>query len=349
MFTLIQAKNTLVSYLTAIAIVVLCTLINFVIHIYLNDNNAIMIYMLGVTIVALLYQRAASIVASLLSILSYDYFFVFPYYSFSVAELDSLITLIVMLVVTQAISYLSLYVRRQMETMKKIQAEKETERLRNILLTSISHDLRTPLTVIMGSAGSLLAVQDIDAGTRRELLQGIHDESERLNNIVNNILQIVRLESGSIQVSCQHNSLEETINIIIEKLKTRLNKKNVSINFPAIPVYLRFDQLLIGQVLVNLIENAIKFASDNTAIEISLEYEPTQALVKIADRGVGLDLMNAEKIFDKFYRGYHPETPGAGLGLAICKSIIVAHGGKIWASSRVDGGAKFYFTLPIGN
>ena len=343
-----NSKQKLFSYLTAIAIVTICTLISFILYPYLKDSSLIMVYLLGVIIIALLGQMGPSILASILSVLAYDFFFISPFFNFSISDVQSCFTLIVMLLVAKIISYLTIDVRKHIDDVRKAQTETEKERFRNILLTSISHDLRTPLTAIMGSASSLLQSGKIfSEETHKELAQNIYDESERLNELVNNILKIIRLESGTIKLSKQSHALEEIIEISLDKLENQLANKLVTVQLPKLTPLIPLDNILIGQVFVNLIENAIKFTPADTPIDISVDFKVQQATITIADRGPGIHPEEMEKIFDKFYRGQKPETSGIGLGLAICKGIILAHNGKIWVESRNKGGSNFCFTLPI--
>jgi K+-sensing histidine kinase KdpD len=343
-----QSKDRLVAYLNAVGIPIVATLISFVLYPYLGETNLIMVYFLGITIVALKGRIWPSILASILSILAYDFFFIPPFYSFSVSDVQYFFTLIIMLVIAQIITHLTLRVRRHVEVAQNAEKETEKERFRNILLTSVSHDLRTPLTAIMGSASSLLQSGKIlSEEMHRELAQNIYDESERLNHLVNNILKIIRLEAGTIQLSKQPHALEEMIGIALNKLEMQLANKPVTINIPKLSPLIPMDNILIGQVFINLIENAIKYTPIETPIDISVEFKVQKAIIKIADRGTGIHPKDIDNIFDKFYRGQKPETSGLGLGLAICKGIILAHKGTIWAEPRDQGGSVFCFTLPI--
>jgi two-component system sensor histidine kinase KdpD len=253
-----------------------------------------------------------------------------------------------MLLVADIISHLTIHVKKHSDNARKAQTETEKERFRNILLTSVSHDLRTPLTAIMGSASSMLqSGNKLSEDVRRELAQNIYDESERLNHLVNNILKIIKLESGSLQLSKQSYALEEIIGTALNKLDAQLADRPVIVQISKLAPLIPLDNILIGQVFINLIENAIKFTPACSPIEILVEFKAPYALVKIADRGPGIHPKEIEKIFDKFYRGQRSETSGIGLGLAICKGIILAHKGKIWAERRNGGGTIFYFTLPL--
>ena len=347
-FNLPHPQSPILTYLEAIAIIALCTSICFLLYPHLKDSNLIMVYLLGIAVVALFGQIGPSILASILSVFMYDFFFVPPFFSFSVLDLQSLFTLIVMMLVGQLISILTIHGQRQIEVTRKAQTEMEEERFRNILLSSISHDLRTPLTAIIGSASSILqSGKKLSEEIHRELAQNIYDESERLNSLVNNILKIIRIESGLIRMTKQSHGLEEVIGIALNKLEKQLANRPILIEIPKHTPLIPFDNTLIGQVLINLIENAIKHTPADTPIEISAEFKVHHAMIKVADRGPGIDPKEIDKIFDKFYQGQKSDTKGIGLGLAICKGIIQAHKGEIWAETRNKGGAIFCFTLPF--
>lgn len=342
------------AYTFALGVVSVCTLIGFAAFNYVDHSNLIMVYLLGVVVVATTEQnRGPSIAAALLSTFAFDFFFIPPYFSFSVSDIQYFFTLIVMLLVTQTISHLAIRVQRHAAAIQKAKTQTEVERLRNILLTSISHDLRTPLTAIMGSSSSLLQAGDeLNKSTRIELLNNIYDESKRLSRLVNNVLQIIRLEAGSIKLSKQSCSLEDIITNILEVLEPKINNKALSIklDFSTSLPMLSLDPVLIEQVIVNILENAIKHAPYSSYIKISVHQEENNIVLKIADRGPGINSDEIENIFDKFYQSKKSvrNDSGFGLGLAICKNIIMAHHGKIWAENRNEGGAIFCISIPLG-
>ena len=239
---------------------------------------------------------------------------------------------------------------RLAEEAQRVLAQAQAERLRSALLSSVSHDLRTPLAAIAGASSSLLASSSMDDQTRRELLQMVYDEAERLSRLVENLLYMTRLESGHMTVHKQWQPLEEVVGTALERLSRQLNAHPVHINmasdFPFVPV----DGLLLEQVLMNLLDNAAKYAPADTSIDIHAWIDNGEALVQVADRGPGLAAEDLEHVFEKFYRGSHATATasrGAGLGLAICRAIIQAHGGRIWAENRPGGGACFLFSLPL--
>jgi two-component system sensor histidine kinase KdpD len=232
----------------------------------------------------------------------------------------------------------------------------ETEQLRNTLLSSVSHDLRTPLAAITGAASTMLETDaHLDAAVKHELTQSIYNEAERLNTLVRNLLDMTRLESGAMQVNKEAQLLEEVIGYVLDRMDKQLHGRDVTVNVPAHLPLIPLDSVLISQVFINLLENATKYTPAGTPIAVlAVHVERDRAVqIEVADRGPGLPPGEEARIFDKFHRltdgtnGASNASAGAGLGLAICRAIIEAHGGRIWAENRQGGGASFKFTLPL--
>ena len=224
----------------------------------------------------------------------------------------------------------------------------EAEQMRNALLSSVSHDLRTPLTVIAGSASSLVeGEKHLDSETKQELAQSIYEEARRLDRLVHNLLEMSRLQSGQAQFNKEWHVLEEVIGCALAQLDSQLRDHPVTIHLPPDLPLVKIDDLLMERVVINLLENAMKYTPPGTALEISGGIQDQVILVTIADRGPGLPVGAEERIFEKFYQVAPGSARGAGLGLTICRSIIEAHGGRIWASHRPGGGAIFSFTIPL--
>jgi two-component system, OmpR family, sensor histidine kinase KdpD len=228
------------------------------------------------------------------------------------------------------------------------QLEIEAERLRTSLLSSVSHDLRTPLATINGAATSLLESRAMPDGTRQELIRSIIDESQRMNRLIGNLLDMIRLDSGSLQVQKEWQSLEEIVGVALIRLDERLRGRNVTVTLPPDLPLVPLDEVLIEQVFVNLLENAARYTPADSPIEVSAAIVDGAVRVEIADHGPGIPAGEEERIFDKFHRGVQDSSSGGiGLGLTICRGIISAHGGRIWAENRSGGGAVFRFTLPL--
>ena len=233
------------------------------------------------------------------------------------------------------------------EESQAAQVRIEKEQLRSSLLSSVSHDLRTPLASITGTLSGLIEDEGrIDQGTRRELLQAVYEEVERLTRLVNNLLDMMRLESGAVTVRKEWHLLEEVVGTALAHMEERLRGRTVEVRLPADLPLVEMDAVLIEQVLVNLLDNAVKYTPPETPIEVIAKRGDASIEVSVADRGPGVPPGDGQRVFEKFFRGQPSTTRGVGLGLAICKAIIAIHGGAIWAESRPGGGALFRFTLP---
>ncbi|MDX1975710.1 MAG: sensor histidine kinase KdpD [Rickettsiales bacterium] len=234
------------------------------------------------------------------------------------------------------------------EMMEQTIVEAESEKLRNILLSSVSHDLRTPLAAITGAASTLLLESDkITNEYRIELLRSIHEEGARLARMVTNLLDVSSLESGSVKLNKELYFIEELIGSALMRVETRLEKHTVVTDIEHGLPLLRMDGLLIEQVLINLLENAAEYTPPGSTITISALTVKPDVHVVVTDNGPGIPAGEEEKVFDKFYASTHKGGATGGLGLAICRGVINAHGGKIWAQNSPDGGAVLTFTLPI--
>lgn len=484
------------NYAKAGLVVALCTLISAAMFPYFSAPNLIMVYLVGTVLVAVRYNRAASILSSILSVLAFDFFFVKPYFTFAVSDTEYVITFAVMLLVGMVISNLmvrtkgqaiaarereqrtsSLYdmsrefannsstdklidiaikhieeifnsavilvlpdkdsvlknhgsaatlakltqqdtgairwvydhgqaaglgtqtlpgsegmqlplmtsngtigviaiypiqprrvfspdqlhlletfanqtalaIERSLLSTKteQVQVQIETERLRNSLLSSVSHDLRTPLAAIKGAVSSLLQPNHKLDAPEKELVQLAFEEAERLNRLVGNLLEMTRLESGAVNVNKELQPLEEVVGITLTRLEKTLLNHTIRTNLPDDLPLVSIDGILIEQVLVNLLENAIKYTPSGTMIELNASANQVEVIVEVADQGPGLPPGDEKRIFDKFYRVRPSTAGGAGLGLTICKAIVEAHGGHIWAVNRSKGGASFQFTIPL--
>jgi two-component system sensor histidine kinase KdpD len=234
---------------------------------------------------------------------------------------------------------------------RQVQIQAESERLRDALLSSVSHDLRTPLGTISGAASSLADPEaHIPEESRRELAQSICEESERLNRLVRDLLNMTRLESGAVVLQREWLPVEEVVGSALTRLKKILRDRPVTIRVAEDTPMASLDGVLIEQVLVNLIENALKHSPEGAPVEIDASARGDQLVVEVADLGDGIAEGSAERIFEKFSTSRTKGlSEGIGLGLAICKGFVEAHGGTIVAENRPGGGAVFRFAIPIGD
>jgi len=226
----------------------------------------------------------------------------------------------------------------------------EAERMKGGLLGSVSHDLRTPLAVIKGAVTNLLDDSvDWDSAARRDLLNAINDQSDCLNRLVGNLLEMSRIDAGAEMPARSSQDIGELVADVVNRMRSRLAAHPVTINIPADlpPVQVSYTQ--IDQVLTNLLQNAVKYTPEGTPIMIAAGVERDSVWIEVCDQGPGIPAGLSTRIFEKFVRVTGPErhADGMGLGLAICKGIIELHRGRIWAENLPAGGARFIFTLPL--
>ncbi len=227
----------------------------------------------------------------------------------------------------------------------------ESERLRNSLLSAISHDLRTPLAALVGLADSISMTQPPPTGQQVEIAASMREEALRMNSLVNNLLDMARLQSGAVKLNRQWQPLEEVVGSALKAIRSTIAGHRVKVDLPEDLPLLEFDAALIERVLSNLLENAAKYTPSGSMIGIGAAQGNHELVdIWVEDDGPGLPAGKEEEIFQKFERGQKESaTPGVGLGLAICRAIVEAHGGTIRAENRRDGGARFTFSLPRGN
>ncbi len=240
---------------------------------------------------------------------------------------------------------------------REAQLRVETEQLRNALLSSVSHDLRTPLAIIKGAATAALDPR-IEAATRKDLVETIVSEAERLNRLLRNLLDMTRLDAGAVRPNKEWQALEEAVGAALERTEVVLGDRPIETKLEADLPLVPYDPTLLQQVLVNLLENAAKHTPRGSAITIAARKATPEIRaagaadspkgrdeveITVADRGPGVP--DESRVFEKFWRG--GKESGVGLGLTICRGIVTAHGGRIWVEKRDGGGAAFHFTLPI--
>jgi two-component system sensor histidine kinase KdpD len=233
----------------------------------------------------------------------------------------------------------------------QIEVLQRTDALRTALLSSISHDLRTPLASIKASASSLLQ-EDVQWSDeeRRSFALAIEREADRLNRLVANLLDMSRIEGGALKPEKEWYPIDELIHDVLGHMQPLLLDRVVQTHIPDVIPPVLLDYLEIEQVLTNLIENAVRYTPSGTPIDVSVQIAGDQMVISVADRGPGIPPADLERVFDKFYRvvGRTTERPtGSGLGLAVSKGLVEAHGGYIWAENCEGGGTAFRFTLPL--
>ncbi len=319
----------------------------------LSDATIIMAYILGVLLTAVFTNHQAySIVISVMSVLAFNFLFIEPTFSLKAQANEYPVTFLVMLIVAFITSSLA----SQLKIQSKLSAEAESiaqkEKLRADLLRAISHDLRTPLTSISGNASNLLTNEKhFDENERQQLYKDIYDDSLWLIDIVENLLSITKIENGKMDINISPQLVEEIIDEAMSFLNRNKGEHNISVKYSEDMILANADPRLIIQVVINIVGNAVKYTPNNTDITIYAEKRSDEVCISVADMGNGIPDENKERIFEMFFsenKNAADSKRSLGLGLALCRTIIEAHGGKIWVEDNIPKGSVFKFTLPVG-
>lgn len=350
------------NYLKSLLLLIIVSFLGSVLQHSIAHTNLAMLYILVVVITAIRWGRGASIFSAILSVLIFDFFFVPPHFSLTVADTQYLIAFATLFVVAIVVSNLTLRAKEQAEEAKNREAYtialynlsreaellREAEKLHAAFLNSISHDLRTPLVTISGSLSSILQNSALNENNKKSLLETAYGESQRLNQLVSDLLDMTRIEAGVLQIRKKSVDVRDLIGTALKQLEISLKSFKVSINVPANLPEIEVDFVLMMRTLVNILDNASKYSLERKEIDISAKVLGSFLEMAIHDRGIGVPPNDLELIFDKFYRVKQPRKfEGTGLGLSVCKGIVEAHNGNIWAENRTGGGNIIKIALPI--
>lgn len=286
------------------------------------------------------------VLGAFIGTIAVNYAFTFPYFAFDFTTPVNLISGIIMIAIAILTSALTTKLKRHEET----KAESEKERMRANLLRAVSHDIRTPLTTIYGSSTTLLENSDVMTKEQKEkIVAAIKEDSQWLVRMVENLLSITRLDGGLVKIIKTPTVLEELIDSVILKFKKRYPTQNVEIEIPDDVVIVPMDAILIEQVLVNILENAVQHAEWMTRLTLRVFTQGKNAIFEIQDNGCGIDPKRFETLFTGYYTSKDEiadsQKKNAGIGLSVCDTIIKAHGGSIEAENVKTGGSIFRFVL----
>ena len=339
--------------LKSVGMIILASLIGFVFwKMGLSESNIIMVYILAVLIISVITtQRIYSLISSVVSVIVFNFLFTVPQYTLRAYEKDYPITFVIM--------FIAAFLTGTLATQVKIQAAKaaeaaliaQKEQLRVNLLRSISHDLRTPLTSISGHASNLLSNGDkFDNNTKEQLYLDIYDDSMWLINLVENLLAVTRIEDGQLNIRLSTEILDEIITEALQHINRKKEEHKIVFYPKEDFILVMADARLIVQVIINIVDNAIKYTQPGSEIVITTQKEQDRAIIRIADNGPGIPDEMKPQIFDMFYSGAKSVADSRrslGLGLALCKAIVEAHGGTLELSDNNPRGAVFTFSLPV--
>jgi two-component system, OmpR family, sensor histidine kinase KdpD len=340
------------AYAAIVAIVIAATALNWVLSRWLTLTDLAMVYLLGVVVAAAYFERNASIACAVLSFIALDFFFVPPHLTLHFTHNEHLITGVVLLIVGVSTSALAARVREEMQRATHAAVLASEEQLRNSLLASLSHDLRTPLAVIAGSASTLrenrsrLSIEEQD-----QLLEAIIEQSRIMSLEVSDVLEMTRLHAGPVTLNRQWYPLEELIGAALERCKTKLSSHEVTVRLPPETPMVHVDGVLLEKLFVNLLENAAKYTPPGTHIAIGAMQSDGQSDghidVIVEDDGPGIPENLSADLFEKFTRAdSESAVAGSGLGLSICRAIAQLHEMRLTAENRPQGGARFVLSIP---
>lgn len=309
-----------------------------------------MIFVFGVFLISLkTHGYCYGITSAIVSVFAVNFAFTYPYYVFDFFVGESILSAVIMLAVAVFTSTLNSRIRDQ----EKLRTENEKERMRGNLLRAISHDLRTPLTSIYGSSSTLISKYDaLPKEQQLKLLGEIQEDSEWLIRMVENLLSVTRIDDSKVEVVKTPTVLDELIDSVLMKFSKKHPRQKVITRIPDDFVDIPMDSILIEQVLLNLLENAVFHAKGMTELSLSVSLVENQAVFEVADNGCGIPEDALQKIFTGNYEKTAAPVDGTrsnmGIGLSVCAAIIKAHGSEIFAENRESGGAVFRFSLERG-
>ncbi len=285
--------------------------------------------------------------AAILSVFAVNFAFTFPFYMINFIIPENLISAVVMIVISVLTCSLTTKIKRQ----EQVRIESEKERMRANLLRAVSHDLRTPLTTIYGSSSALLEnYESFSESQRIKMLEGIKEDSQWLNRLVENLLSITKLDGGHVRIIKNPTVLDELIDSVLIKFNKRYPNREVVVDIPDDIVIIPMDAILIEQVALNILENAVQHAEGMTTISLRVFTISGKAIFEISDNGCGINKERLKTIFTGYGSAESRPTDGknnAGIGLSVCATIIKAHGGDITAENLSGGGMVFRFTLGL--
>ena len=314
-----------------------------------GDQAVPMVFVLAVLLTARITDGYIySLVASVVSVFGVNYAFTYPYFEFNFTITGYPFTFLTMFTVSVVVGMLTEQVKRQ----SRIEAEAEAEKMKANLLRSVSHDLRTPLTTIIGSTSAVLENYDkFSDDVKRDLIGQVREDAQWLMRLVENILSITRMKNGPVHIKKSPEATEEIVAEAVSKFHTRFPETHVSVSVPPELVMVPMDAVLVEQVLTNLMENAVLHGKTVSRIELCVRCEGSEAIFSVSDDGCGIDPRILPRLFTAMFPHAQEQRGDVrrnmGIGLSVCMSIVRAHGGRMTAQNRKEGGACVSFALPL--
>jgi len=384
----VVVRKKFLGYLVAVIVIAAATAVLRSFGGHINPTTVALAFLLIVVFVATAWGPKPAIVASLLGVACLNFFFLPPLHTFTVADPENWVALFAFLITAITVGQLSAHARRRAEEANAARSEtealygelketfeqasqakalKQSERLKSALLDAVTHDLRTPLASIKASVTTLLDDQPLASATemesplgeadRREMLEVIDEECDRLNRFIGGLIELARIEAGEMQLRRQWGAVEEIISAALARAAPLTRGRRVRLDIEAELPVLRVDEQAVSEVVYTLVDNAVKYSPTELPIEIAAKRRgDSQVEMSVEDQGAGIPSPLRQRVFDKFFRATRDgdvstqQPSGTGMGLAIAKGIVEAHNGRIWIESGAGGkGTRVLFTLPIGD
>ena len=336
-------------YFTAVAGVAALTIACWLLTPLTGYAAISLIYLLGVLLAGMVLSRGPVLLVATLSALAWNFLFIPPRFTLHIDKVEDALTFAAYFIIALTVGSLTAQLKAREHLAAQVQLAKNSERLRKTLLDCVSHELKTPLAAIGAASQELLRLTPNaqNAEMFKQLAGEIHHGSHRLHRVVNNLLDMNRLESGVIQPNSEWCDVRELLQSAIESERESIDGREIRVDVPEnIPLAL-LDHALIEQAIAKLLANAASHTGPRSPIEMDAEYRKEQLVISVSDRGAGFPEDSAEKLFEKFYRGDGRKAGGLGLGLSIARGFVEAHGGKLTAENRDGGGARFIIHLPV--
>ena len=316
---------------------------------FISYSAISLIFLLGVLLAGMVLGRGPVLVVAALSALSWNFLFIPPLFTLHIEKLEDALTFATYFLVALTVGSLTAQLRAREHLAAQVQLAQESERLRKTLLDCVSHELKTPLAAIAAASQELArpSANIHNPESLRELAAEIHAGSRRLNRVVNNLLDMNRLESGVVRPKQEWCDVRELLESAIEIERESLNGREVKLDVPETIPLAFVDHTLIEQAVAKLLANAITHAPSRSPVEIDTEYRNGRLVISVSDRGPGLEVNSLERVFEKFHRGDGRKPGGLGLGLSIARGFVEAHGGNLTVENRDGGGARFTMSLPV--
>ncbi len=285
------------------------------------------------------------ILASLVSVLALNFAFTFPYFKFNFSIPENLASGVIMLTITVLSSTLTIKIKQQ----ESLRAETEKEKMRANLLRAVSHDLRTPLTTIYGSSSAIVENKELTNEQIWKLAKGIREDAQWLMGMVENLLSVTRIDNGNVKLIKNPIVLEELIDAVLVRFRKRYPEQNILVEIPEEFVMIPMDAVLVEQVMVNILENAVQHAHGMTELRIKVYLKDEMAVFEVHDNGCGIPKDRLANIFDGYFESKDApadhQKRNMGIGLSVCATIIRAHDGEIMVENKKEGGCVFRFIL----